>query len=80
MLSSLRSLKIQEAEPVLDLKRSQIYRPVYNVVSVEKLKSACDLCSIEASSGLFELSCSLDLEHQVSSADVLHHEEEFILK
>lgn len=47
-------------------------------MSMEELESEGDLSGVEASSGFVKLAGALDLEHEVSTVDVLHNEEEAV--
>lgn len=54
--------------------------PVDDSVPVQEHQGRCDLGGVKSGSRLIELPRSLDLEHQVSSVNVLHHEEQTVLE
>ena len=54
-------------------------KPVNDTVSVKKLESQHDFCRVESGSGFVKFSGTLDLEHEITSVHVLHHEEEAVL-
>ena len=54
--------------------------PINYAVFVEKLQGEHDLGRVETRARLVEFSSALDLEHEITSVDVLHHEEKAILR
>ena len=53
--------------------------PINNAVSVEELQRADDFGGVETSTWLIEFTCTLDLEHQIASVHVFHHEDKTVL-
>jgi len=54
--------------------------PVYDSVPVQEHQGGRDLGRVETRPRLVELPRALDLEHEVASVDVLHHEEQAVLE
>lgn len=54
--------------------------PVYDSVLVQEHQGGRDLGRVKTRSRLVELPGSLDLKHQVTSVNVLHHEEQPVLE
>lgn len=60
--------------------RDQRNVPVDDAMLVQEHERGRDLSGVEPRTGLVKLPGALDLEHQISSIDVLHDEEEPILR
>ena len=53
----------------------QSFLPIYNALLVKKFETRDDFSCIETRSILVEATALLDVEHQVASVQILHHEE-----
>lgn len=52
------------------------YLPVNDALFVEEFETRDDLCGIESGTVLLETAALLDVEHEVSPVQILHHEEQ----
>ena len=53
--------------------------PVDDAVPVQEHKGQRDLGSVEPGTLLIKLPGTLDLEHEISAIDILHHKEQTVL-
>ena len=61
------------------LQKNKHFLPVNDVVRVQELQSADDLGTVESGTILIELSVFLDVKHEITSIQILHHEEQMTL-